>query len=88
LPPEALDAAVSAAVGCDVFLSVGTSALVYPAAELPFQAAASGAMVVEVNPDRTPLSDRASVMLRGPAGQVLPELVKALESGGREKIHG
>jgi NAD-dependent deacetylase len=77
LPPEALSAAQRAAAGCDVFLSVGTSTEVYPAAELPFRALEAGACVVEVNPDVTPLSARATWALRGPAAVVLPRLVAA-----------
>jgi NAD-dependent deacetylase len=60
-----------------VFLSVGTSAVVQPAASLPLQALASGALTVEINPDETPLSRRVSFVVRGPAGQVLPALVHA-----------
>jgi NAD-dependent deacetylase len=77
LPPAALDAAFTAATSCEVFLSVGTSAVVQPAASLPIQALASGALTVEINPDETPLSRRVSFVVRGPAGQVLPALVHA-----------
>ena len=57
-----------------MFLSVGTSSLVYPAAALPFEALENGALVVEVNPGETPLSRHADRVLRGRAGEVLPEL--------------
>lgn len=77
LPPAALDAAFAAAANCDVFLSVGTSAVVQPAASLPLQALANGALTVEINPDETPLSRRVDFVVRGPAGQVLPALVHA-----------
>ena len=69
--------AEDAARRCDVLLVVGTSAEVYPAAELPEHALRRGARVVEVNPHATPLSARASDVLRGPAGVVLPALVQA-----------
>ena len=78
LPSEALDAASEAARGADVFLSVGTSSLVYPAAGLPFEALESGATLVEVNPENTQLTPRADHALRGPAGGVLPRLIRAL----------
>ena len=78
LPEAALAAAEDAARRCDVLLVVGTSAEVYPAAGLPESARASGAIVVEVNPNATPLSDEAHYVLRGPAGAVLPALVSAL----------
>jgi NAD-dependent deacetylase len=51
---------------------VGTSGLVYPAAGLPEIAKAAGAYVVEVNPERTPLSDLCDEVLTGKAGDVLP----------------
>jgi NAD-dependent deacetylase len=75
LPPEALASAIAAARACDVFLCVGTSTVVEPAASLPFIALEAGARVIEVNPHPTPLSARASVSLRGAAGEILPLLV-------------
>jgi NAD-dependent deacetylase len=71
LPPRALEAAFEAAHTCDVFLSIGTSALVHPAASLPYTARQNGAMLVEVNPEQTPLTSIATYALSGPAGQVL-----------------
>jgi NAD-dependent deacetylase len=75
LPPGALERSFAAARGCDVFLCVGTSGLVEPAASLPFLALEAGACVIEVNPDRTPLTARATVALSGRAGEILPLLV-------------
>ena len=76
LPPEALDAASQAARGCELFLSVGTSSLVYPAAALPYEAVENGATLVEINPNETPLTRRADHSVRGPAGEVLPRLLR------------
>lgn len=78
LPAEAIEIASSAARGCDVFLSVGTSSLVYPAAGLPHEALAHGAIIVEVNPDETPLTGHVHHSLRGTAGDILPRLLAAL----------
>ena len=78
LPHAAIDTAFRAAETCEVFLCVGTSTLVYPAAELPFVAHRHRACVVEINPDETPLSSVADYRLAGPAGVVLPALVEAL----------
>lgn len=75
LPPEALAAAIAAARTCDVFVCVGTSTVVEPAASLPFAALEAGARVIEVNPQATPLTREATVSLRGNAGEVLPPLV-------------
>lgn len=70
--------AMSAAASCDVFLTVGTSNTVYPAAGLPLQALEHGATVIEVNPVPTPFSPRATFSIQAPAGIVLPELLKAV----------
>jgi len=80
LPPGALEEASEAARGCDLFLSIGTSSLVYPAAGIPYEALENGATVVEINPSETPLTPRANFVLRGRAGEVLPELL-AMSSG-------
>jgi NAD-dependent deacetylase len=77
LPDEALARAERAARDCDVLLVVGTAAEVYPAAMLPSYARHHGAAIVEINPNRTRLSDRVDFTLRGPAGVVLPALVAA-----------
>jgi NAD-dependent deacetylase len=75
LPEDALEIAMKAARSCDVFLTVGTSTVVEPAASLPFVARQSGAMVIEVNPDSTPLTNAAQISLRGLAGVILPQIV-------------
>ncbi len=77
LPPTVLRAAFDAAAGCDVFLSIGTSGIVEPAAWLPFIALERGATVIEVNPAPTPLSAHATHVVRGPAGVVVPALLRA-----------
>jgi NAD-dependent deacetylase len=74
LPEGALERAREAAVRCDVFLCVGTSGLVQPAAALPFDSIAAGAALIEVNPQATPLGARAMIALRGEAGAILPLL--------------
>jgi NAD-dependent deacetylase len=76
LPLAALEAAVAAARDCDLLITVGTSGLVYPAAEIPQVAARMGADVIQVNPEPTPLDPIATVNLRGPAATVLPALVR------------
>lgn len=78
LPAEILRAAEQAAVNAEVFLSIGTSSLVYPAAELPMLALRTGAVVVEINPQPTPLTPHATFSLHGAAGVVLPALVASV----------
>jgi NAD-dependent deacetylase len=77
LPEEALNAAWQAVGSCDVFLSVGTSTMVEPAALLPYYARERGAVVIEINPQQTPLSKFANYSLHGPAGVILPALFHA-----------
>jgi NAD-dependent deacetylase len=78
LPSEAWDRSVDAVTTADVAIVVGTSAVVYPAAGLPELALASGIPVIEVNPERTPLSDSASISLRETAATALPNLLQRL----------
>jgi NAD-dependent deacetylase len=75
LPEDAIATAYRDAETCDLFLSVGTSAVVYPAADLAQAARRSGAKVVEINAQPTPLTVRADWALRGRSGEVLPALV-------------
>ena len=74
LPQAELQAAVEAARACQVFFSIGTSSLVQPAASLALMAKQSGAIVVEINPEATPLTVYAEFFLQGKSGVVLPEL--------------
>jgi NAD-dependent deacetylase len=80
LPIDAISAAEQAAITCDVFFSVGTSAEVYPAANLPIIAKRSGAFVIEVNPRPTTISSYMDVCLEGPSGKVMPLLIEALNN--------
>lgn len=72
LPRGAFEFAAVRASACELCFVLGTSALVYPAAGLPEIAKAAGAYVVEVNPERTPLSSICDEVLTGKAGEVLP----------------
>ncbi len=76
LPEEAVDRALRAIERCDVMLVVGTSGIVYPVAGFPEMARRSGAHVVEVNPEETPISLQAHVFVKGTAGKTLPALIR------------
>jgi NAD-dependent deacetylase len=76
LPVEALETASEAARRCDLFLSIGTSSLVHPAASLPYEALEAGATLVEIKPSQTPLTRHANLVLQGRAGEVLPNLLR------------
>lgn len=80
MPRKPWGAAANAAQACDVCLVIGTSALVYPAASLPQLAKASGAYLIEINPEATDLTRRANWSAQARAGVALPELLRALES--------
>ena len=76
LPSQVLLAAEDAAQECDLMLVVGTSGVVYPAAGL---ARSTNGKVVIINPEPTELDDAAHAVLRGKAGQLLPQLLKETE---------
>ncbi len=78
IPENALQESMIAASNCDLFFSIGTSSLVWPAAGLADTARAAGARVVEVNPNTTPLSNSSDFCLVGNAGKVLPDIIKYL----------
>jgi NAD-dependent deacetylase len=80
LPEHALLHAQRAAGHCQLFLSLGTSSVVHPAAGLIGLALQNGAKLLEVNPLETPYSARAHWSIRGPSGEVLPQLMGALPS--------
>lgn len=79
LPSYAIQTALQHAKNADVMLVVGTSGMVQPAAQLPILAAQSGAIIVEVNPDKTPISQFADVHLKGASGIILPKVIEALK---------
>jgi NAD-dependent deacetylase len=67
-------------------LLVGTSAVVYPAAEFPVIAYRNGARLIEVNPQETPLSDICSAVLRAPSGEALPKLLERARESLRDRL--
>jgi NAD-dependent deacetylase len=76
LPLEVFSKAESAARQCDIFFSIGTSAIVFPAASLSYTALDYGALVVEINLELTDLSSRAHEVLTGKVGEILPDLLQ------------
>jgi NAD-dependent protein deacetylase/lipoamidase len=79
LDPEDVARATDA-TACEVFLTIGTSAVVYPAAGLVHQAKRRGAFTVEINLEATEASQVVDVALRGPAAEILPRLDAAVRS--------
>ena len=76
LPEHALNAAFAAAENCDCLLSVGTSGVVQPAAQIPSLASRAGATVVHINPDAVPVHRVNEYSVQGLAGEILPLLVQ------------
>lgn len=74
LDPRVVERAVEALRSCDLLVSIGTSAVVYPAADLPRLAVARGATTVEINLEDTAMSHLYEHRLRGTASQLLTEL--------------
>ena len=86
LPMDQYQRARDAAVACDVFLSVGTSNVVEPAASLPWVAAAHGATVIIVNPSMDGQRRGPSVLaVEGPSGVMLPRLIAEAYAGKRPR---
>lgn len=77
LDPETVEQATEASAECDVFITIGTSSIVYPAAGLVDIARRAGAFTVEINPEATPASSTVDLVLRGGAETVLPEVDRA-----------
>lgn len=70
LPAESLRAAQQAALACDLFLAIGSSLVVYPAAALPVIASRNGARLVIINREPTPLDGHAELVVRGDIGAI------------------
>jgi len=79
IPQDALWRSRQVASDCDMMLVVGTSAVVQPAALMPVIAKEGGAKVVEINPERTPLTDEISdYLIMGGAGEVMNQIIEKL----------
>lgn len=78
IPDRALNESFAAASDCDVFLSVGTSSEVYPAAGLADLARENRALVAEINPQPTRQAARFDLVIAAKSGTALPKLVESL----------
>jgi NAD-dependent deacetylase len=78
MPQAALQQAFGLAREADVMLVVGSSLVVYPAADVPLVAIRSGAQLIVINAEPTPLDELAAVVVRGKSGEVLPEIVELI----------
>jgi NAD-dependent deacetylase len=80
LPVAALERAERVSASCDIFISVGTSGVVQPAAGLAYSARRSGALLVEINPETTELSYIADEQIRAKSGEAVPLIVEKIKS--------
>jgi len=74
LPIQVINDAIEAVRACDLMFTIGTSTQIYPAAQFPFTAQATGAFVIEINPEPTPFSSKANLSIQDHAGSALPIL--------------
>lgn len=81
LDADVFSRAVESSLAADVFMTVGTSAIIQPAASLPMAARQSGALIVEVNPHPTPFSSFADYSIRAGASDFFPALCALLSPG-------
>ena len=80
LRTEVLRDAFEEAEACDFVLAIGSSLVVYPAADIPARAKRRGAKLAIINKDETPMDPSADYVLREAAGSVLPAIVERLDS--------
>jgi len=80
LPIDPWEKSASAAERAEIFFSIGTSAVVYPAASLPLSAKRAGAYLVDINVERTERSPWAEEVLLGRSGDILPMLLELCRS--------
>ena len=83
LRADVIGTARDAIASCDLLVSIGTSAVVYPAADLPLIAIRTGAKLVEINPEETPMSSVYGTCLRTTASEGLAQLCEGLPEGPR-----
>ena len=80
IPRSAIESAYESIETCNMLMIIGTSGMVYPAAEIPFLAASKGAAIVEINLDPSPFTSKVTQFyLEGSASKVLPEILTELD---------
>jgi NAD-dependent deacetylase len=82
LPVETLQEATNRSYNCDLFITIGSTLVVYPAAYMPMYAVQSGAKLVIINLSSTPMDQQAAVLIRAKAGEAMPPIVQQV----RERI--
>jgi NAD-dependent deacetylase len=80
LPTETLTEATHRSQSCDLFVVIGSSLVVYPAAYMPSHALSAGAKLAIINLTPTPLDHLATVVIQGKAGEIMPKVMEKLRS--------
>jgi len=83
LPERTVEEATAHAAACDLFLVIGSSLVVYPAAYMPDYAVGAGAKLVIINLSPTPMDDQAAIVIRARAGDAMTKIVEKV----KEKLH-
>jgi NAD-dependent deacetylase len=78
IPRAALAKSQVESAKAEVFMAIGTSALVYPAAAYPLEAIQNNKPLIEINPEVTQLSEYATIVVRAPSGTALPLIVERI----------
>jgi len=82
IPWDAQVTSLKESKSCTVVLVIGTSAVVYPAASIPYTAKERGAIIIEINKESTPLTDQISnYLILGSAGEIIPAIVEEVKRG-------
>jgi len=84
LPQKVLEEATHRSSNCDLFIVIGSTLVVYPAAYMPSYAAQAGAKLVIINLSSTPMDGEAAVLIRAKAGEAMSRIIERV----RERIKG
>jgi len=79
LPGQVLNEASRRSYGCDLFIVIGSTLVVYPAAYMPVYATGAGARLVIINLSPTPMDHQAAVLIRAKAGEAMPVIVQKVK---------
>ncbi len=82
IPRDVLEECIAQSSRCDCMLLIGTSAVVYPAAQFPVDVLRDGGVLIEVNPEETPLYNVSQVVVRAGSGTALPAILERLKETG------
>ncbi len=86
LPAKVLEEAASRSYNCDLFIVIGSTLVVYPAAYMPVYAIEAGAKLVIINLSPTPMDKQATILIRAKAGEVMSKIIKWVIGKSRQAL--